>query len=150
MVNRTSVLAAAIKSKRDEANAIVAKRKAKKQKERPVAALNDEWAVSMRGLLGEGVTIPKWAGEDWALAKKLIGDIGFDKSVDVIRHFVSTWEARRRRRGALPGMKLCWTIRQRLLGEVEGDLRVPKSKAERLMRGEFEEDDSPKTGWGAR
>jgi len=104
----------------------------------------------MRGLLGRGVTIPRWAGEDWALAKKLIGDIGFDKAVDIVRHFILTWEARRRRRDALPGMKLCWTIRQRLLGEVEGDLKVPKSKAERLMRGEFEEDDSPKTGWGTR
>jgi hypothetical protein len=150
MGNRTAALSAAIRSKREEADAVVARRKAKRVKERPVAALHDEWVVAMRGLLGADATVPPWAGEDWSLAKKLIGDIGFDKAVDVIRHFVGTWEARRRKRDAVPGMKLCWTIRQRLLGEVEGKLTVPKSKAERLMRGEYRgKDNSPKTGWGS-
>ena len=148
MGNRTAAFTSAIERKRQEADEVVAKRKAKKQKERPVAALHDEWAVAMRGLLGSGVIIPKWAGEDWALAKKLIGDLGFDTSVDVVRHFIETWEARRRRKDALPGMKLCWTIRQRLLGELQGTLRAPKSKAEQLMRGEYRKSNSPKTGWG--
>ena len=94
MGNRTAGVPAAILNRRAEADAAVEKRKAKRKKEQPVAALHDEWAAAMRGLLGQGTTIPKWAGEDWALAKKLLGDIGFDKSVDVIRHFIRTWEVR--------------------------------------------------------
>jgi len=139
---------ASIASVRQDADEVIAEREARKQKTDPVGSLHREWVVSMRGLLGDGVTVPQWAGEDWGLAKKLVGEIGFNPAVDVIRHFIDTWESRRRRRDALPGMKLCWTIRQRLLGEIEGDLKVPKSKAERLMRGEYEEDSSPKSGWG--
>lgn len=139
---------AVIRARRQEADEAIERRKAKKNLMDPVGSLHREWVVSMRHLLGDGVDVPRWAGEDWGLAKKLVKDLGFDTSVDVIRHFIATWEARRRHRDAIPGMKLCWTIRQRLLGEVQGNLTVPTSKAERLMRGEYEKDESPKTGWG--
>jgi len=129
------------------------KKAAKRQETNPVKELHREWISSMRGEF-ELKTVPSWAGVDYSLSKKLVNEFGYDKAVDLIRYFIETWTKRRtgfqERRGELPCVKLCWSLRTRLLAEMEGVVKCPMSKRERVMRGEYNQssaDVSPLRGW---
>lgn len=153
-MDRTAELTAAIGKKLARNKASRERKAAKRQKTNPAAELHREWVSSMRGELGL-TTVPNWTGADYALAKKLVGELGFGEAAKLVRYFIETWKERRtavqERRDELPGMKLCWSLRARVLAEMEGVVSRPQSKRDRLLRGEFDQasaDASPMEGWG--
>jgi len=154
MTDRTAGLTAAI-NKRLERNRKSRERRAEKRRQtRPVTELHREWVSSMRVKFGVDV-VPKWAGADYSLAKKFVLEFGFEKAMALVRYFIETWEERRtsaqERREELPSMKLCWYLRAQLLAELEGVVSRPKSKREKVLRGEYDPasaEVSPSRGWG--
>lgn len=153
-MDRTAELTAAIGKKLARNKASRERKAAKRKQTKPAAELHREWVSSMRSELGL-VTVPNWTGADYALAKKLVGELGFGEAAKLVRYFIETWKERRtavqERRDELPGMKLCWTLRARVLAEMEGVVSRPQSKRDRLLRGEFDQesaDASPMEGWG--
>ena len=154
MSDRTAEIMAAMGKKLARNKASRERRAAKRQKTNPTAELHREWVSSMKSEFGL-VTVPSWAGAEYALAKKLVGELGFDEATRLVRYFIGTWKERRtaaqERRDELPGMKLCWSIRARVLAEMEGAVSRPTSKRERLLRGEYDQasaEASPMEGWG--
>ena len=154
MGDRTAELTAAIGKKLARNRVSRERRAAKRQKTNPAAELHREWVSSMRNEF-ELVTVPSWAGAEYSLAKKLVTELGFEKAARLVRYFVETWTERRtavqERRDELPGLKLCWTIRARVLAEMEGAVSRPTSKRERVLRGEYDQasaEASPMEGWG--
>lgn len=130
-----------------------AKRRAKRKKSRPEAELHVEWSTRFRMRFGD-VEVPPWGPAERSLARKMADEFGFDRSVEMIRHFIDTWEARMSRRqaarGEVPAMKLLWYLRQKLLAEMDGAVRTPRSKRSRILDDEYDEDaasESPDEGW---
>jgi len=122
------------------------------QRENPARALFREWSSEMKAEFG---TTPRWGGAEYSLAKKLVSEEGFDEAAEIVRHFIKTWKKRRtsaqERRDELPPMKLCWSLRERLKAEIDGVVRIPTSKRERVLRGEYDDEaaqDAPTVGWG--
>jgi len=154
MSDRTVEIMAAVNKKLAKNKASHERRAAKRQKTDPVGELHREWISVMSSELNLE-TIPRWAGAEYALAKKLLNELGFDKSVRFVTYFVETWMNRRTaaqaRREEIPSMRVCWAQRAQVLAEMEGAVNRPKSKRERLLRGEFDQelaDASPMEGWG--
>jgi hypothetical protein len=154
MVDRTAELTASINKKLARNKATHERQAAKRRETKPASELHREWVSSMRSQLGLK-TVPKWTGAEYSLAQKMVGEFGYDRATDIVRYFVATWEERRtgaqERRDELPGMKLCWSLRGRLLAELEGAVSRPQSKRERLLRGEYDPESaaaSPMEGWG--
>lgn len=142
--------------------ATAAKTKAAKSKSdqtrrvnRPAGHLHVEWVKLMRETYSDELDVPLWAGRERGVARALVKNVGgIDKAVELIGHFVSTWDARmttsQRLRGEFPSIHLCWAMRQKLLAELSGAAKVPMSKSERLAEGEFSKEAealSPKVGW---
>jgi hypothetical protein len=144
---------AAVEQKLARNRAARQRRQQKKRAANPAAELHREWAMAMREHCG--VELAPWDAAEYALGKRLVQEVGYERAVDLVRYFVSTWPVRRsrlqERRDDLPGMKLCWTIRGRLGAEIDGVVSRPTSKRERVIRGEFDPisaEASPKVGWG--
>jgi hypothetical protein len=153
MDDRSASFKAAIQRAGQKRAEAVAKKHAKRQKKANSTHLFAEWVAAMREVYGEDLKIPKWPVEDKKLATRLIREQGWDTAVEVIRHFVSTWKGRmtreQRARNELPPFKLCWTIRVKLLAEIDGIATAPKSREEQMERGEFDADESEcQSGWG--
>jgi hypothetical protein len=154
MSDRTSELAAALGKKLAKNRVSRERRAVKRQKTNPVAELHREWVSSMKSELGL-VTVPAWAGAEYSLGKKLVGELGFEKAARLVRYFIETWSERKtaaqERRDEIPYMKLVWVLRARVLAEMEGAVSRPTSKRERVLRGEYDQasaDASPMRGWG--
>jgi len=125
-----------------------AKRAQRRQRQTPAKALEMEWRASMKSAFD--VAPEKWGGAENALASRLVKEHGFDRAVELVRHFIGTWEARRRQEETLPGLKLLWVMRTDLIAELEGKKKAPKSKQERLAAGEYSEagaQNCPEVGW---
>lgn len=155
MVSRSVDIEAAIKATSRKTSKAAEKRDAKRKKDQPIRELRVVWVEALRGLYGDELKVPPWRGEDFGLAKKLIKDLGgVEQASKVVRHFVSTWEARmtsgQRARGDMPSVKVCWVLRQKLVAELDGLAKMPQSKRERLQTREYSEEAaaaSPKQGW---
>lgn len=153
-MDRTAELNAAIGKKLARNKASRERRATRRQETNPVAELHREWFSSMKSEWGVKTT-PSWTGADYALAKKLVGELGYNGALELLRYFVATWRERRtavqERRDEIPGMKLVWTLRARVLAEMEGAVSRPQSKRDRILRGEYDQrsaDASPMEGWG--
>jgi len=125
-------------------------RKVKKRIEKsPAKWLGKEWSVMVARRF-PGVTV-EWGGAEFALAKKLIDEQGFDKAVEIIDHFLGTWDRRKMSRKGMPGFKLLWVMRDTLIAEIKGLAKVPELRETRIASGEYSEegaDASPSQGWG--
>lgn len=123
-----------IAKKRDAAQG---RRMKKRQDSTPAKELHREWVRSM-GVTYPGVDVQKWGAQEMKLAWTFVRDVGsFDRAVDAIRHFISTWNDRRRD-DCLPHFKLFWSLRERILAEIDGHVRSPMGLKERLGDGEFD------------
>lgn len=154
MTDRTLALTVAINEKLAKNKKIREKKKKKREETKPVKELHAEWVVAMRGHFGV-TQVPEWTGAEYSLAKKLVSDVGFEKAAKIINYYVNTWRKRRtsaqERRNELPNMKICWSLRSRLLAELEGAVSCPKSKRERILKGEYNPvlaSAAPSRGWG--
>ena len=154
MVDRAAELTANINKRLARNKKVRERRAVKRQEEKPTSELHREWVSSMRGEFGVDV-VPTWAGAEYALAKKLVRELGFEQASSLVRYFIGTWKERRsgaqERRGELPRMKLCWTLRGRVLAEMEGAVSRPRSKRDKVLRGEYDSESaaaSPSRGWG--
>lgn len=147
MDDRTATLMASIAKTADKREASRRKRRSKRKRSNPQAELHVEWSTEFRELYGKDVEVPGWGPAERSLAKKLIGEIGFDKALAMVRHFVRTWP--KRTFEGVPGMKLMWTMRQRMLAEMSGSVSV-SAKRDRLLNDEWSDDsaDGPSEGWG--
>jgi hypothetical protein len=154
MSDRTADLTAKIERKLERNKRVNERRAEKRRKTKPASELRAEWvsAVSEEFDLAK---VPPWLGADYKLAKLLVQEQGFDGAVDIVRYFISTWRERRtgvqERNNELPAMKLCWSLRGRILAEKEGVVSRPKSKREKVLRGEYDAESaavSPSRGWG--
>lgn len=134
-------------SKQSEKTAAArAKRRKRRKKGDAQTELHVEWSAEFRSLYGKGTEVPPWGPAERSLARKLIAEIGFDKALEMTRHFVSTWKSRTF--DGVPGVRLMWTIRQRLLAEMTGAVGV-NAKREKLMSDEWDETSAgPSDGWG--
>lgn len=125
-----------------------AKRAQRRRERTPARALELEWRTSMNGAYG---FVPeKWTGAENVLAKRLVEEHGFDKALEIARHFVGTWEARKWQEEILPGFKLLWAVRTDLIAELDGRKKTPTNKKERLAAGEYSEagaQNCPDVGW---
>jgi len=153
MDDRSASFKAAIQSVGQKRADAVAKKHAKRQRSANSTHLFAEWAAAMRKVYGEDLRVPPWPVEDKKIATRLIREQGWDTAVEVVRHFISTWKGRmtknQRARNELPPFKLCWTIRVKLLAEMDGIATAPKSREDQLQRGEFKGGrNAPKSGWG--
>ena len=109
----------------------------------------------MREIYGDDLVVPPWGEREKGIARALAKNVGLEKAINIVRHFIETWEARQRpaqrSQGELPSIHLCWGMRQKLLAELSGLAKVPMTKQEKLAQGEFSEESealSPKMGWG--
>lgn len=148
MSDRTAALTASMTARAAKSDAAKAKRRLKRSKKgNAQAELHVEWSTEFRELFGKEVEVPKWGPAERSLAKKLIGEIGFDEAHKMVRQFVSNW--RQRPFDGVPSMRLMWAMRQRLLAEMSGAVSM-NAKRDRLMSDEWEEgvSDGPSEGWG--
>jgi hypothetical protein len=112
-------------------------RKVRRRREvKPAGELHREWAESMKAAYPDAEVQP-WGGAEMKLASTLVKNEGFDRAVEAIRHFIATWN-NRRRDDSLPGFKLFWVFRERVLYEVDGRVMPPRSMKDRLGIGEFD------------
>lgn len=155
-MDRVAALMASMKETASKTEAAKSKSDQKRRVNRPAGHLHVEWVRLMRGTYSDELDVPLWGGRERGIARAFIKNVGgIDKAVELIGHFISTWEARmttsQRMRGEFPSIHLCWAMRQKLLAELSGIAKVPMSKGERLAEGEFSEEAealSPKVGWG--
>jgi len=131
------------------------KRDAKRAERPSHRQLHVEWVKTMRELYGHNLFVAPWGVVEVKLAKALIKEVGFGRAVEVVKHFVGTWNGRQRpgdvAKGAMPSLRLCWSIREKLVAEIDGVVATPRSKADRLQDGEWDEQAarlSPSEGWG--
>lgn len=155
MADRTAEMKAAVEQRLARNRAAVARRQAKRQRSNPAAELHREWVIAVKEHFA--VSSAPWGGAEYALGKRLVGELGYERAAEVVRYFVATWKSRRtgwqERRDDLPSMKLCWTLRGRIEAELDGHVRCPESKREKVLRGEYDPDSaaaSPDRGWGER
>jgi len=126
-----------------------------KRKERhPDRDLHAEWSAAVRLAFGEAVRVPEWHGEDREHARRLVRDLGLERATDVVRHYIWTWKARRtanqEAEGVMPFMRSCWVLRERLMAEIDGLTKVPRTREEWMALREWNPEDakaSPKVGW---
>lgn len=133
------------------AKAVQGRRLARKVRQTPSVPLFAEWKAAMERDLPDAPVVA-WGAAEATLAGKLVREHGFDVAVDLVRHFIKTWRARwASKDGNPPSMMLCWSMRARLLAEVTGGARAPKTKRERISTDEFnldgEEDRDGDLGW---
>ena len=116
---------------------------------KPAGELHREWVASMRATY-QDVEVQPWGGAEMKLASTLVKAEGFDRAVEAIRHFITTWNSRRRD-DSLPVFKVFWKLRERVFHEVDGVVTPPRSTRERLGIGEFDratEDNPDVVSWG--
>lgn len=149
MGSKTLTLSTLAAQQRDKGTKARARRVQKRKEQSPVKWLGKEWLALMRRIFPEAEA--EWTGAEAALAKRLIDERGFDESLKLIKHFFDTWDRRRASRSGTPGFRLLWAMRERLVAEVEGKVRVPELRETRMASGEFSEEAaeaSPDRGWG--
>jgi len=93
----------------------------------------------------------EWSGAEAALAKKLIDEHGFDRTLSIIDHFLGTWDRRKASRSGTPGFRFLWAMRSTLFSEMDGLVKIPELRETKIASGEFSEESakaSPTQGWG--
>lgn len=142
---RSSMIEIGLKSKRAK------ERSEKKKKEKtPAQWLRKEWNAMMRAF-HPGVKT-EWSGADYSLAKKLVKELGDKQAKRIVEHFIETWDRRKASRTGVPGMRLCWVMRDQLLAEIEGKVKIRETREMKIRSGEYAGtgDDSANAGWGDR
>jgi hypothetical protein len=149
MGSKTLTLANLAAASRDKGAKARARRVQKRKEQSPAKWLGKEWSVIHRRFF-PGAEV-EWTGAEIALAKRLIDECGFDDALEMIRHFFDTWDRRKASRSGIPGFRLMWAMRERLVAEMEGRAKVPELRETRINSGEFSEEAaeaSPIRGWG--
>ena len=138
---------------RDKA-AIARKTKRKKRVAKyPVKVVEEEWRAAYDSVMGH---VPvAWGGKEGKLTKTILKEHGFDRTVDLYRHFLATWPDRiidhRLEEGALPSVGYCFVIRDQLFAEMDGTKKAPGPVVGYKKRGETDVElieDGPAEGWG--
>ena len=149
MGSKTLTLANLVAAQRDKGEKARNRKVQKRRKLSPAKWLGKEWAnMVTRRFPGLEVT---WGGAEFALAKKLVDEQGFDRALEIIDHFLSTWGRRKMSRKGTPGFKLLWVMRDTLIAEMKGLAKVPELRETRIASGEYSEegaDANPTQGWG--
>ena len=82
------------------------------------------------------------------LSKDLIEEYGFSDTVKILRQYFKTFNARIKNRDAVPSFGLFYSLRGILKAEIDGVIKEPKSREEKVKRADFNgNDDDLKNGW---
>lgn len=149
MGSKTLTLANLAASQRDKGQKARDKKVQRRIERSPVKWFGKEWkSLAVRHFPGVKV---EWTGAEFALAKKLIDEEGFDKALEIANHFFETWGRRKFSRKGTPGFRLLWAMKATLMAEMQGLATVPELRETRIASGEYSEesaDASPSQGWG--
>lgn len=149
MTSKTLALANLVAAQRDKGKKARAKKVQSRRKRSPAKWLGKEWS-NMVARKFPDIKV-EWSGAEIVLAKKLIDEHGFDKSLKIAEHFIETWDRRRASKTGMPGFKLLWVMRDTLIAEMKGLVAVPETRETRIASGEYSEEGanaSPTRGWG--
>lgn len=125
----------------------------KRISKRPVKVLEEEWRAGYSVAVGD-VSSP-WTGKEAKLTKTLVTEHGFDRTLDLFRHFLDTWKERAKDHnlveGALPSVGYMYVMRDQLFAEIDGKKRGPGPIPGHKRRGETDTEiveNGPAEGWG--
>jgi hypothetical protein len=137
----------ALSAQREKSEAARKKTAERRKRSNPQAELHAEWSGLFREAFGADLEVPKWGPAERSLASKLAKEFGFDETVGMVRHFIGTWKERAF--DGVPSVKLLWSMRQRVLAEISGAVKV-NAKAHRILNDEWDKESSsgPSEGWG--
>lgn len=149
MGSKTLTLATLVSSQREKGRKARERRVKRRSQASPVKWLGKEWLALLRRRFPEAKA--EWTGAEAALAKKLVEERGYDGTLKLFNHFFDTWDRRKASRNGTPGLRLLWVMRERLVAEMEGTVKLPELRETRIRSGEFSEEAaeaSPSHGWG--
>jgi hypothetical protein len=110
-----------------------------------------EWHEEMTGAFGVNFRSSPWGEAERKLCRALLKEETFERALQMVRHFIRTWEERGR--GGTPGFRLFWAMRDSVRAEVRGQVKVVSQVSRRridLNHDEWDADaerDSPAVGW---
>lgn len=149
MGSKTITLATLAAQQREKGAKARARKVQKRRQTSPAKWLGKEWSAAYRRRF-PGAEV-EWTGAEVALAKRLVDERGFDNALKLINHFFDTWDRRKASRSGTPGLRLLWVMRGQLAAEMEGRVKVPELREQKINSGEWTEGveaANPTQGWG--
>jgi hypothetical protein len=148
MVDKEKALRAALKTAAEKGAASRERKRAKRLTSASGSAgeLHIEWSTAYRRKFGTA-PVP-WGPAEKSLAKKLVTEHGFDRSVDIVRRFFSSWDELPNRTNAPPILKVMWYRVADIVADLDGVKPIRARQAWSGMDAEYRDDGSPSEGWG--
>lgn len=131
----------AIRSRRALGDQARAKKRLRKERDKPWEALRDSWERFLHAKYGLKLKLKPWTPAERNSAKCLVGQYGLEMAERMAESFVERWDS-----GELPPISYLWASRDTWAASVNGLLAAGGG----VKRGEYSaevESGSPKHGW---
>lgn len=148
-IDRNDALNKIIEKSRKRTQKALKKKLEKRSKIGNTTHLFYEWCSLMKER-NKNVDVPKWSVKERTLLKSMIKEYDFDSVVKMFIQYFKTFNARIKNREAIPSVGFFYSIRGVLKAEIDGIVKEPKSRQDKLKRADFKGGEDLQDGWDGK